>query len=179
MCQGSLPFVTDRIHTVASSPCRVNPFRFRMEPTTLAGRLLSLRENDLRISQDVLAERLRAAGLRKGATGPSVLRYELGKREPPAEYVRVVAEVAGVDPGWLLTGEGDKHRKPADVSQRAFEEIAAVVDRYRQPLSSDQRDTSLVGRVKGMLHEMVGEGGGVTPTETPAPDDSQRDAELG
>lgn len=73
---------------------------------TLAARLKYVREQVLGVSQAVMATRLEADGGLDGTTNVSVMRYEKGERMPGADFVRAVAQVAGVDPTWLLTGEG-------------------------------------------------------------------------
>lgn len=77
---------------------------------TLGERLKHVRENVLGISQAKLAARLEESGVPDGTTNVSVMRYEKGDREPSAEYVRALAALAGVDAGWLLTGEGEEAR---------------------------------------------------------------------
>lgn len=112
-----------------------------MEPpgaeSSFAERLKWLREHKLRVSARDFARGLQSyEGLEK-VTHKRVGDYESG-RVPSADYLAAAAREAGIDPAWLLTGQGRPDRKPADVSQRAFEEIAEVVDRYRAaPLSAE------------------------------------------
>jgi len=75
--------------------------------TTLGERLKYVREQLLQLSQADLAGRLVAEGGLSGITNVSVMRYEKGLRMPGADYVRAVAQVAGLDLAWLLTGEGE------------------------------------------------------------------------
>lgn len=54
----------------------------------------------------------------------SVVRYEAGERTPDAEFIAKVHSTLGVDPIWLLTGQG---AKPLSHTPRE----AALLDNYR------------------------------------------------
>jgi hypothetical protein len=82
----------------------------RAADQALAARLKDVRLKDLRgISRRALAGELRKLGVQIEEQGVTLGRYEEGERDPPAVLVRVLAQFAHVNPGWLLTGHGDRY----------------------------------------------------------------------
>jgi transcriptional regulator with XRE-family HTH domain len=115
-----------------------------MNSETIAARLRTAREQALGgISQERLAQILRTAGY--DVTGATVMRYESGRREAPGEYLRTVALVSGVDPGWLLSGqEGEPNAEPIASSPVAAVDLwgmhrARAVERLADLLLQDQK----------------------------------------
>lgn len=65
------------------------------------------------IQLDQFAERL-------GVHGNTIRNYESGKRSPDTAFLaKLLEEFPGTDPGWLLTGEGDKQRTEGE-AQKGF-----------------------------------------------------------
>ena len=96
---------------------------------TLGGRLKDVREKDLRIrSRRKLCGLLRAQGVDIEPQGNTLGRYEADKRPPPADLVRVVADMANVNAGWLLTGRGDRY-----LTGQAAEETLSRIRALLQP----------------------------------------------
>lgn len=77
-------------------------------------------------------------------------RYERGERLPDSDFVKAVCEKYGVNPAWLLLGEGEMYSKPAGLlgqllaegrGSRSIEEMAKLLyvtpeqlQRYEQNL---------------------------------------------
>lgn len=68
-----------------------------------------------RMSRRAFAERLKMPAL-----ATTLVRYETGEREPPADVIATIVRTLGVDAGWLLTGEG--------VAPAAITEEVAIED---------------------------------------------------
>ncbi|APG24005.1 XRE family transcriptional regulator [Syntrophotalea acetylenica] len=67
----------------------------------IGDRIRELRGN---IHLDQLAEKL-------GVHPNTIRNYENGKRSPDTEFLaKLLEEIPGTNPGWLLTGEGARHR---------------------------------------------------------------------
>lgn len=73
------------------------------------------------------------AGRGVEASHVSVLRYETGKRMPPADYIAVFSMIAGVSVEWLLYGHGPRMR-PAQEDANAY---ARGVDEVTRALIAD------------------------------------------
>jgi len=86
--------------------------------TTLPERLRQAREA-AGLSQRELAERITRDGV--AVSTQTVMRYELGERVPPADYVAALSRVLTVDAAWVVLGAGsDAHRR--------LEAIRAILD---------------------------------------------------
>ena len=86
--------------------------------TTLPERLKAVREA-AGLSQRELAERITRDGV--AVSTQTVMRYELGERVPPADYVAALSCVLSVDAAWVVLGAGsDAHRR--------LEAIRAILD---------------------------------------------------
>jgi transcriptional regulator with XRE-family HTH domain len=66
----------------------------------------------------------------------AVSRWEAGQQTPTPEVIEAIAEVSGVDPGWISHGE--KSAAPAPRSQAELETAAAG----KRSLSSERDESS-------------------------------------
>jgi transcriptional regulator with XRE-family HTH domain len=64
------------------------------------------------------------------ASRSTVYNWESGNGRPSESYLRAMLG-AGIDPAWLLTGEGEMRRPDTEVATVALAEIAAIIDRVR------------------------------------------------
>jgi len=87
----------------------------------------------------------------------SVAEYE-GDRTIPAEYISAVAQVFRVNPVWLLTGEGPYANVDPGASERAFLEIADVVDRVRPAPSGTETELRLFFELSPQLFAVLADG---------------------
>jgi transcriptional regulator with XRE-family HTH domain len=69
----------------------------------IAGRLRLVRQDLYGDRWDLLADRL-------GVTRRRWLNYEEGVATPLAEVLLAFLELTGVEPAWLLTGDGERYR---------------------------------------------------------------------
>jgi len=121
---------------MAPNGAYVKPFGTRTamdaELSTLHGRLKYLRETVLGdMSYDELAGRIRKKlddeAARTGASGSSIQRYETGQRQPRADYLRAMSDVAGVSVEWIVRGpDADKLAAVKERKAAAFDRLADV-----------------------------------------------------
>jgi len=79
----------------------MEPSDRRME---LGKRLVLVRKDFLKLSQEQLAERLTGLGVANSSFA-SVRRYETGEREPGVEYVAAVAQLADIPVWWFFSSK--------------------------------------------------------------------------
>lgn len=107
------------------------------ENSTFAERLKWVRDYKLREGTREFARGLQGyTGLEK-VTHKRVTDYE-GGRVPSSDYLGAVARYSGVNPRWLLLGEGspDAPAEPGE-AERALVEMFELVDRYRESTAPD------------------------------------------
>lgn len=121
-----------------------------MATSSVTDRLKSVREQQLKMTQEKVAAKLVEAGYE--VTSATVMRYEGGKREAPTAYVEAFARLAGVDPVWLLFG------KEATGAPLTAQDIARLRDQVGEAVER-------MGRV---LAELNGALGVSEPAETQA-----------
>jgi PAS domain S-box-containing protein len=92
-----------------------------------------------------------------GVSHSSVSEYE-GGRTVPANYIAAVLRAFQINPTWLLTGEGLEAMVPPEIEQRAFEEIATVVDRYRPAPSGAEIELRLFFELSPQLFAIASDG---------------------
>lgn len=121
----SSSFSDDRKQTLTHSTVRV---KRGVQLEEIKDRLKRVR-SDSGLGVRRFAKRVSKAGYDVSHTG--VNDYERGEARVPAEYVAAVARAFGLRPGWLLTGEGDRHPTPQSAKAEAFDRMAELVDAVR------------------------------------------------
>lgn len=109
-----------------------------METAQLARRLKELREKELRISTQEMADRLGALGVE--TSNASVSRYESGMRLPPIDYLCGVAMLTGVSLDWLVLDHGPRTRvhEGVDLYRAGMVDLAsAVIDALQGKLEEN------------------------------------------
>lgn len=92
-----------------------------LEDNASIGERLAALRNRVRLSQVDFAERL-------GISPRAYQNYERGEREVPAVVLKLLYEVFGVDPLWVLTGPGNDPRgTDAPAYPDLIEEIVVAV----------------------------------------------------
>ena len=69
---------------------------------------------------------------RESGVPETTLSYQLRNQKFTVEVLVSVADTLGVEVGWLLTGQGEKHGIAENACQAALARIAAVIDETRQ-----------------------------------------------
>ena len=87
----------------------------------------------------------------------SVAEYE-GDRTIPAEYLSTVAQVFRVSPSWLLSGDGPYAKVKRGATEKAFQEIAEVVDRVRPAPSGTETELRLFFELSPQLFAVLADG---------------------
>jgi transcriptional regulator with XRE-family HTH domain len=119
----------------------------------VAGRLIHFRVNVLNLTQAEFARRL-------GLTTRNLQIYEQATSDVSAEFFNRAHREFGLDPLWLLTGEGaspvnDKGGANRDIVRRASEAVDVVAMEHRIPLSPSER-----GELVQALYDKMTEQGG-------------------
>lgn len=118
-----------------------------METAQLARRLKELREKELRLSTQEMADRLGALGVE--TSNASVSRYESGMRLPPIDYLCGVAMLTGVSLDWLVLDHGPRTRVHEGVDlyakgvQDATDAMARTILTLRQGAGAHDGDDAL------------------------------------
>lgn len=118
-----------------------------METAQLARRLKELREKELRLSTQEMADRLGALGVE--TSNASVSRYESGMRLPPIDYLCGVAMLTGVSLDWLVLDHGPRTRVHEGIDlyakgvQDATDAMARTILTLRQGAGAHDGDDAL------------------------------------
>lgn len=129
---------------------------------TLGSRLKFVRENVLGWSTRRAQQELSANGV-DIESHSTVLRYEKDQRVPGADYVAVLARMAGVSADWLLTGEGSRQRPATNGRDPYTEGVNFVTGRVIKALLEAQAtigqsvDASGLGRLAEDVELLGGE----------------------
>lgn len=120
------------------------------EGSTLAERLVWVREKVVRKGVREFSRALKGYEGMDKLTHTRVLKYEEG-RVPSGDYLQAVVRLSGVDADWLLVGRGAPTKLPATDSQRAFDDIAGIVDRYRATVPDEGAERMKPGEASASL----------------------------
>ena len=115
---------------------------FGNESATFGDRVFAGRDA-LGMSQEELARRL-------GVKRKTVANWEEDLAEPRANKLQMLAGILNVSVMWLLTGEGDGVRAPADEGELPADAAAIMVE-LRQTRAEFQRMTDTVARLEKRL----------------------------
>ena len=98
-----------------------------------AERLKWVRERRLRMGARELSRELKQRSADAAVSHVSIRRYESGERDPGVGYLFALADLSGLDAGWILTGEGDMHPVEPDAKAAALDAIAEIVESLKRP----------------------------------------------